>query len=167
MSGRAALASHTKLCYGKLMMQAKKVTYEIALARAKENSIRDIIKKRMPSTIEPYDIIPLLNTAWGQSFGRPVSNRKVIADRGWNTLNRNILLNSTLRSTIAKTERDTESTRTLVLSKILTLTPSTSTTLANYTTASTPVVSIAIVPFNNPRFDPTFLLFHRLNRAIK
>jgi len=117
--------------------------------------------------IEPYKIIPLLNTAWGKSFGRPVSNRKAIADRGWNPLNRNILLNSTLRSTIAKTERDTESTRTLVPSKVLALIPSTPTTLANYTTTSTLVVSTTIVPFNNPRFDPIFLTLPPSESTIK
>ena len=126
----------------------------------------------MPPTIEPYEIIPLLNTAWGGYFGRPISNKKSIADRGWNPLNRNILLDSTLRSTIAKTEKDTESTRTLVPSSILALTPSTLTAPANYTTASDPVVSTALViyttastpvsstamvPFNIPRFDLTFL----------
>ena len=92
----------------------------------------------MPPTIEPYEIIPLLNTAWEQSFERVLSNRKAIADRGWNPLNRNILLDSTLRATIAETERDTELTRALVPSRILALTPSTPTTLTNYTNATTP-----------------------------
>ena len=91
----------------------------MALSRAKENVIKEKIKKCIPPTIEPYEIIPLLNTAWGESFGRPISNKKAIADRGWNPLNRNILLDSTLRSTIAETEKDTESTRTLVPSSIL------------------------------------------------
>ena len=54
--------------------------YKMALARAKENLIKEKIRKCMPPTIEPYEIVPLLNTAWGKSFGHPISNKKAIAD---------------------------------------------------------------------------------------
>ena len=133
--------------------------YKMALTRAKENLIKQKIKKCMPPTIEPYEIIPLLNTAWERSFERVLSNRKAIADRGCNPLNRNILLDSTLRATIAETERDTEMTRALVPSRILALNPSTPTTLTNYANATHTSISnsTALVPFTNPRFDPAFL----------
>ena len=50
------------------------------------------------------DIIPLINKAWNDSFARILKNKNAIAERGWYPLNRNILLNEELRSTMTPTE---------------------------------------------------------------
>ena len=50
------------------------------------------------------DIIPLINKAWNDSFARVSKNKNTIAERGWYPLNRNILLNEELRSTMTPTE---------------------------------------------------------------
>ena len=50
-------------------------SYKIALAKAKEELIKIKKRKHMKPTILPYEIIPLINTAWAQSFARPSSNK--------------------------------------------------------------------------------------------
>ena len=50
------------------------------------------------------DIIPLINKAWNDSFARVEKNKQAIAERGWYPLNRNILLNDELRSTMTPAE---------------------------------------------------------------
>ncbi len=41
---------------------------------------------------EPTDIVPLVNMAFPNSFGRQKNAQKAIASRGWNPLNYNIIL---------------------------------------------------------------------------
>ena len=65
--------------------------------------------KMMKLTIEPYKIIILVNYAWLCSFARSGSNQTAIADRGWNPLNRALLLEKTLRSTMTEAEKENES----------------------------------------------------------
>ena len=51
------------------------------------------------------DLIPLINKAWKASFARVDKNRNAHADRGWNPLNQNLLLNVDLRATVTSKER--------------------------------------------------------------
>ena len=44
-------------------------------------------------TIKPYDIIQIINIAWGKSFARIESNKKAIYERGWYLYNRTLMLN--------------------------------------------------------------------------
>ena len=88
-------------------------SYKIGLARAKQDLIDKKKVKQMIPTIYPYKIIPLINTAWAQSFARPSSNKKAIAERGWYPLNRNLLLNNTLRTTMTKSDKEIEIPRAL------------------------------------------------------
>lgn len=46
----------------------------------------------------------LINKAWNDSFARVEKNKHAIAERGWYPLNRNILLNDELRSTMTPAE---------------------------------------------------------------
>ena len=67
-------------------------SYKMALTTAK----RDLVLKKQRaclynSRIETYDIIPVVRSAWGNSFGRVSYNCKAIAARGWNPLTRNLL----------------------------------------------------------------------------
>ena len=62
------------------------------------NFKRDLVlfKMRMglPPTITKNDIVPLCNRAFAKSFTGVPSNRHAIADRGWNTLNQDLLFNT-------------------------------------------------------------------------
>ena len=59
-------------------------------------------------TIFAYEIILLVNYAWAHSFGKVATNQHAIAERGWNPLNRNLLLNSQLRATMTMDEKTAE-----------------------------------------------------------
>ena len=51
-------------------------------------------------TVEPHEIISIINYAWDRSFSRIESNMHAIADRGWFPYNRNIMTESTIRASI-------------------------------------------------------------------
>ena len=59
----------------------------------------------MKPTIEAYEIIPLVNYAWANSFSRNQTNRAAIAEQGWGPLNRNLMLDKTLSSTMTDSEK--------------------------------------------------------------
>ena len=59
----------------------------MGLSKAKEWLLKEKQKKTMKLTIEPYEIIVLINMAWQQSFGCQITNKKAIAERGWYPLN--------------------------------------------------------------------------------
>ena len=133
-------------------------SYKMALARAKERLIAKKRSKFMKLTIDYTDVIPIVNYAWAHSFGRVTSNMKAIRDRGWNPLNRNLLLEPKLRSTM--TEGDKQSEAAIIPSQYLpssaaisphgnptttTLIPSTTTALVPASTAIDPT-SAALVP---------------------
>jgi len=52
--------------------------------------------------------MPLINRAWGNILARITSNKKAIADHGWNPYNCVLLLNSQIRSTTTDEEKDLE-----------------------------------------------------------
>ena len=56
-------------------------------------------------SLKPTELIPLINIAWNKSFARMSTNKQAIADRGWNPLNYNLLLNSELRATMTRREK--------------------------------------------------------------
>ena len=56
--------------------------YKIALARAKEELIGKKQRMMVTPTIEPYEITPLINIAWAQSFARVATNKRAICERG-------------------------------------------------------------------------------------
>ena len=68
-------------------------SFNIALAKAKQDLLDTRYKKSIKADLHPHDIIPLINKAWEQSFVRVDKNKNAIADRGWNPLNRNLLTN--------------------------------------------------------------------------
>ena len=61
-------------------------------------------KKSMNGNHQSTDIIPLINKAWNDSFAQVKKKKQAIAERGWYPLNRNILLNDELRSTMTPAE---------------------------------------------------------------
>ena len=59
-------------------------------------------------SLQPTDLIPLINKAWNQSFAQIDKNCNTIANRGWNHLNRNILLDQTIWATMTNQEKEEE-----------------------------------------------------------
>ena len=55
--------------------------------------------------------MPLINIAWDKSFASVEENKTIIAERGWNPLNYNLLTNLGLRATMTVAERNTESSK--------------------------------------------------------
>jgi len=64
-------------------------SYKIELVKAK----RQYLEHRNQPKFEPTDIVPLVNMAFGKSFGNKKNAVKAIAERGWNPMNYNILVN--------------------------------------------------------------------------
>ena len=52
--------------------------------------------------------MPLINSAWENSFGRLSKNKTAIAERGWNPLNRNIMTNVDVRATMTSSQKQKE-----------------------------------------------------------
>ena len=51
------------------------------------------------------DLMPIINIAWKNSFARVSKNKQAIVDRGWNPLNRALLLDDELRSTMTNKQK--------------------------------------------------------------
>ena len=66
-------------------------------------------------TIEVTEIMILVNYAWSVSFAKVPSNKTAIAERGWNPLNRNIILDTAVRATMTKLEIEKESEAGIVI----------------------------------------------------
>ena len=64
----------------------------------------------MEGTLIPTYLMSLINKAWNSFFARIDKNKKAIAERGWNPLNFNLLLNEEIRATMTKEEKDNEET---------------------------------------------------------
>ena len=101
-----------------------------------------------------------MNHAWDHSFARPISNHKAIFDRGWNPLNRCLLLDESLRYSMTDEEKAEEGSRNIILpmSTCTTLATTTCTTMTihNPTASSTPPQPIVT-------FDPQYLVQYEPN----
>ena len=58
----------------------------------------------MIGTLEPTDMMHIINKSWQQSFARTDKNKNAIDDRGWNPFNRNLLLHEDICSTMTNKE---------------------------------------------------------------
>ena len=83
-------------------------SYMMALGEYKEKLIAMKEKHELPLTISPHKIIPMVNHAWAHSFARCIQNKKAIADRGWNPLNRVLLTDDSIRRTMTEQELSLE-----------------------------------------------------------
>ena len=59
-------------------------------------------------TIEPYEIIRIVNAAWPKSFAKIEYNKKAIAERGLLPYNRALMLHPTVRASITNEEEELE-----------------------------------------------------------
>lgn len=73
--------------------------FKMALTKHKRNLLRRKEECRLEFTIEKVDIVNLVHEAWLESFARVKSNKKAIADRGWNPLTYNCLLHPEILAT--------------------------------------------------------------------
>lgn len=89
--------------------------HNISSTKAKHEIVRRKEALSLPLTIEPYEIILIINKAWDDSFARAVTNLKAIADRGWCPYNRNLLLHPKIRATMTAEELKKEPSRIIIL----------------------------------------------------
>jgi len=84
-------------------------SFNMAITKAKQNllELKDSIGLQNDGMVDT-DLMPLINEAWEKSFARVDKNRNAIADRGWNPLNKALLLDPTLRSTMTLKEKSEE-----------------------------------------------------------
>ena len=81
-------------------------SFNIAMTKAKQHLLEYKSKHTFENpSLQATDMIPLINKAWKQSFARVSKNRNAIANRGWNPLNRNLLLDPSIRATMTDAEK--------------------------------------------------------------
>ena len=73
--------------------------FKMALTKYKRNLLTRKEECRLEFTIEKVDVVYLVHQAWLESFARIKSNKKAIADRGWNPLIYNCLLHPEILAT--------------------------------------------------------------------
>ena len=84
-------------------------SYKMALSRFKKKLIQRKEKYMLDRlTIETTDIMLMINYAWDLSFKRVEPNKIAISERGWGPLNRNLMLDKQLRSTMTAAEKGKE-----------------------------------------------------------
>jgi hypothetical protein len=99
--------------------------FKMLLGEAKRQLISFRSDHGLSITIRNEDIVPLVNKAWNDSFGRKVTNKKAIAERGWFPANRNVLLHKDIKKTVQVEEKaplnlnTTEGMSGIAMSKIL------------------------------------------------
>ena len=131
--------------------------YNISLAKGKEILLKKKQQRGMKPTIEAYDIIPLINYAWTHSFSRNQTNRAAIAERGWGPLNRNLMLDRTLRSTMTDSEINREESFGIFIPTRVedNTPPTTSTATMTLDSSTNSYPSIAPAPLINTAFLTT------------
>ena len=96
--------------YGTSLWQVADSSEQNGSFKAASSHIKmEILKKRLDMMMDnpsilATDIIPIVNYAWKESFARVETNRKAIADRGWNPLNYNLLTNKQITPTMTNSE---------------------------------------------------------------
>jgi len=98
------------------------------------------------------DTIPLVNVSWEKSFARVDKNKNDIADRGWNPLNRNLLLFPEIRATMTEEEADSEASynNTMVLYTITNPAVSSNNTMVPHIDTTTTTITTIVNSNPNP-----------------
>jgi hypothetical protein len=73
--------------------------FKMALTKHKRNLLTRKEKCRLEFAVEKGDVVYLVHQAWLESFACVKSNKKAIADRGWNPLTYNCLLHPEILAT--------------------------------------------------------------------
>ena len=91
--------------------------FKSAWYRRKDHLMKFKIRMRMPETIDATDIVPCINDAILESFGKVESNKKAIADRGWNPPNQKLLSDGRVLSWIDMDKVGVEAPETIALAE--------------------------------------------------
>jgi len=83
-------------------------SFNMAITKAKDDLLSYKESIGLTNGIVPTDLMLIINIAWKKSFARKFKNQKAISDRGWNPLNRHLLLNMDLRATMTIKESTLE-----------------------------------------------------------
>jgi hypothetical protein len=70
--------------------------FKVRITMIKQKLLDFRFNKMMGIELIPSDIIPIVNFAWEGSFESKENNKKAIFERGWNPLNRMLLLHPEL-----------------------------------------------------------------------
>jgi len=97
-------------------------------------------------TIEPSDIMLLVNDAWNKSFAKVATNKKAIAERGWFPYNRKLLQHPDIATT-KPVESITDSQETYLLYETCDLSPSSQISDVTLPTFDQQYVSRRSVPY--------------------
>ena len=113
-------------------------------------------QKMMKPTIETYKIIILITYTWAHFFALPLINKKTTVNRGWFTLNRELVLNKILRATMIDEQRMQEAE-----SSVFCVPPLTNSTLPISTSTVIFPITTTIIPVSS-LIDHTYLTYPNL-----
>ena len=75
-------------------------SFNTGMSKAKQKVVKRKECLGLPPSLVDTDMTELINSAWNKIFARRDKNIKDIAVRGWNPLNRALLLDQDLRATM-------------------------------------------------------------------
>ena len=80
----------------------------MASVRKKREIVNEKETMMVLPSVEPYEIVNIVNAVWPESFGRVSTNKYAIAELGWLPFNRNLMTYSIVRAIITKEEIEKE-----------------------------------------------------------
>ena len=72
----------------------------MASVKAKHSIMEEKERLLLNPTIEPWEIVNIVNVAFAQSFAKVNTNKNAISERGWAPFNRNLMTYPCLRATM-------------------------------------------------------------------
>ena len=66
-------------------------------------------------TIEPWEIMNIVNATWDKLFARRETNKKAIAERGWFPYSRNLITYPIICATMTNNEKEREGSETSII----------------------------------------------------
>ena len=131
-------------------------SFNMAMTKAKQDlvALKDSLGLQNEGIVDT-DLMPLINRAWDKSFARVEKNKNAISDRGWNPLNKCLLLDQTLRSTMTAKESSEEYNRLneIILPRTVNQTSDTDDSSIIDVTATNTDVDTDVTPNNLPTCD--------------
>lgn len=81
-------------------------SYKVCQTKVKFEMLAKKAELKLPLTLGPTDIVPIVAKSWDSSFGRVEHNKKAINERGWLLCNKALLKNPE----VLRTRTDTQGT---------------------------------------------------------
>ena len=130
-------------------------SFNIALSKAKQKLLEKKELLGLPPSLTDTDMMPIINYAWNRSFARVDKNQQAITDRGWNPLNRALLIDNDIRATMTRQEKlnETSENSNVIL-------PQTSNINSDQSTSATTITAASsLSSINNQQTDHDQLNF--------